>query len=393
MIFKGGLLSALLHLTAIHNGESRLRTAPMQSFSSVTSSVDLPFLSSSSSRQLGDICEGNLIQNSDGVSPDQSNFQYEWRGMRCDISLVDDAYRPGSKAYKASNRFDLNSGLGQTVSAERMGCLTEGEVVSISFRMKLEDASGEPFACSTSAWNKPNTCPLLSFRVEKADGTSVWFNSWNKANLQATGGWKADQWNLYTTRFPVNADMATARSLYFTIRGPSKPIVYYLSDATFTLDVHQSSSPTEVPVTPSPTALDSAQPTIAKSDAPTVEGSSAPTVEGSSAPTVEGSSAPTVYGSSAPTIEGSSAPTIEGSSAPTAVVTKGDTPAPTTVLPDPPTSEADSEADENNTTNENVSDIITGSSSEPDSYTAYKSPEAVLCDMGLSDGNFEVRLI
>ena len=144
----------------------------------------------SMSRNLG-VCEENLILNSDGNLLADDPL-HAWAGMRCAVDFVDDGYLPGSKAFKVFDRYDYNSGISQYLSEASMECLTAGTEVTFTMWLKLEDADGNPFACVSGGWNQPTTCPLLSFRVEKQDGTSIWLNEFNVA--PSAGSWQADGW-------------------------------------------------------------------------------------------------------------------------------------------------------------------------------------------------------
>jgi len=136
-------------------------------------------------------CGGNYIQNSDGLD------LTPWLGSRSTLTNLEAGWQAGSQALKSTDRIDLNSGPMQYLTPQVMNCFTQGLTATFTMRMKLEDSSGTGFACSTSAWNQPNTCPLLSLRVEQADGSSAWLNSWNQANLPG----KIQLIFLFTLRF------------------------------------------------------------------------------------------------------------------------------------------------------------------------------------------------
>ena len=190
------------------------------------------------SRKLG-VCNGNIVVNYNGRKIDPGHPLHEWRGMRSVLSSVPDSFVEESRGFKITDRFDLNSGLAQIMSAERIECLTEGEDATFSFYIQLEDTQGNPFVCTTPIWNQPESCPLLSFRIQKQDGTSTWFNVRN----QSGEDWKADDWNLYTATFKINSDLGNANSVYFTVRGTAQPINYIVSDVKFIAHAYETHEP------------------------------------------------------------------------------------------------------------------------------------------------------
>jgi len=131
-----------------------------------------------------DICDENILLNSDGNSENGSLDL--WEGKRCTIISIDDGYLPGSKSIKATNRNDVAAGPAQQFSQEQLNCLVEGDSMTVSLRLRLEDENGNPFACNGSTWNVPSTCPMVSFWVEPSSSPVPWSNHWNDANLAGT---------------------------------------------------------------------------------------------------------------------------------------------------------------------------------------------------------------
>jgi len=315
-------------------------------------------------RQLS-VCMENLFHNADGNHQDTGHPGSDWIGDRCDLEIVPNGYSPGFQAFKVNNRFDFNAGMSQYFVDERLNCLVEGDDATLSLKIKLEDEFGNPFACVGSEWNQPTSCPLASLRIERTDGSSTWFNLNNQYNYHADGGWKANEWNVYTALFTISDDLANAASMYFTLRGVAQSNSVIVSDPMLILHGSFTDTPTSDPTrAPTPATL-------------------APTSDPTSAP-LPATLAPTKDPTRAPTTE-----TSDLTSAPTSTPTKDPTRAPTTETSDP-TSAPTSTPTAFELTGADVGQPTSSPIATNETNITTSSPTSDLgCDIDIINGDFE----
>lgn len=220
----------------------------------------------STSRRLEDVAPpgvcGQMIKNRYGRDP--KNPVRAWLPLRSKLQGGLPGTQDFIKSFRSYARTGIHSGPAQYIDAGSECFKQVGRQMIFTARVKLK-RNGREYACSTSQWNRPNTCPLFSFRLMFPDNSPAkWFNSWNQG-LRGRG-WQVPGWNLYSTTFTVDADLSRASQLYFMMRGPPKGAEILLTNISLLpydppTNAPTTATPTKAPVTPDPTASPTARPT------------------------------------------------------------------------------------------------------------------------------------
>lgn len=171
-----------------------------------------------------------LIKNGDAEIGDARSWHIKGNGSAGTIDIISPG-GTGKKAFHHHGERKQNfNGMWQHINKK---CMEPGSVWTISFKMKLLDASGSDTSCDKTQLGGDASCPSVMIESHTTDKGILTANLRN----EAPGHWESGAWNEFSATFLMSQEHAAKDETSIFINNVPSSYAYKIDDISMTRSV------------------------------------------------------------------------------------------------------------------------------------------------------------